>query len=172
MTKNMEFDHGGERLRVQVEALASGFRVRVGANDHEVAAQRLPDGRVRFEFEGEFYDAAMAPAGTGSVATRRGDVHVTVGDRSWMLIGTTGVRHRGAREVAGDGVIIAPMTGTVLKILVGAGDEVAAADTVAVVSAMKMEHKLLAGIDGRVIEVAAGEGVTVEQDELILRISP
>ena len=64
------------------------------------------------------------------------------------------------------------MTGTVLKIHVREGDAVAAHDTVAVVTAMKMEHKLLAGVDGTVVEICVAEAATVDQDQLILRIEP
>ena len=88
---------------------------------------------------------------------------------SRMLEGASGGRTR-SREAGGDGVIVAPMTGTVLKILVSEGDEVSATDTVAVVTAMKMEHKLTAEIDGKVAEIAATEGAQVDQDQVLLRI--
>jgi len=172
MSIGKEFDHGGERLRVRVERLdGDRFRVHVGANEHEVVGKRLPDGRVRFEFDGRTIRASASPVGTGKAAIRRGDVHVTVGDDSWILIGHSGTARTG-HDTDADGVIVAPMTGTVLKILVSEGDEVTASDTVAVVSAMKMEHKLLAGIDGTVTEVAAQPGATVDQDQHLITITP
>lgn len=173
MNLTRDFDHGGEHLRVRVARVAADhFRVQVGANEHDVTGRRLPDGRVRFEFGGRTYEAASARAGNGEAAIRRGDVHVTVGEDSWMLIGHTGGRVRGARESGGDGTIVAPMTGTILKVLVREGDAVSASDPVIVVAAMKMEHKLLAGIDGTVTEVTTSEGATVEQDQVLLRVTP
>ena len=172
MSTTREFDHDGERLRVSVERLdGHRFRVQVGANEHEIVGRRLPDGRVRFEFGGQVHEAAASRAGAGEAAIRRGDVHVTVDDDSWMLTGSSGARARTPKASEGDGTIVAPMTGTVLKVFVREGDTVSASDTVAVVSAMKMEHKLIAGLDGTVTEVTATDGVTVEQDEVLLRVT-
>ena len=44
--------------------------------------------------------------------------------------------------------------------------------TIAVLSAMKIEHKLTAGIDGVVAELAAAAGATVEQGTVLARIAP
>lgn len=57
--------------------------------------------------------------------------------------------------------IKAPLPGTVLSIAVKVGDTVAAADTVAVLEAMKMENSIRAGRDGKVaaINVSAGDAV-------------
>jgi biotin carboxyl carrier protein len=48
---------------------------------------------------------------------------------------------------------------------------VQAGAVVAVIEAMKMEHTLLAPIDGRVDEVAVAAGAQVAQGALILRIA-
>jgi biotin carboxyl carrier protein len=163
MSYSKDFDHDGERLRVSAKALGGDrYEVRVGDRLHQVTAIALPDGRCRFELDGTRHEAAAARAG-------KNDVHVRVDGRTYRLFTHTGRRGAGHGLVA-DGVIEAPMTGTVLKILVAVGDEVTAARTVAVVSAMKMEHKLLAGIDGVVAEVACVEGATVDQGALILRV--
>lgn len=57
--------------------------------------------------------------------------------------------------------IKAPLPGTVLSIAVKVGDTVKAADTVAVLEAMKMENAIHAGRDGVVaaINAAAGDAV-------------
>lgn len=62
---------------------------------------------------------------------------------------------------AGAYQIKAPLPGTVLSIAVKVGDTVAAADTVAVLEAMKMENSIRAGRDGKVaaINVSAGDAV-------------
>ena len=64
------------------------------------------------------------------------------------------------------------MTGTVLAVHVKAGDTVEVGQTVAVVTAMKMEHKLAAGVAGTVAEVGAAPGDTVEQGHVVVRIEP
>jgi biotin carboxyl carrier protein len=62
------------------------------------------------------------------------------------------------------------MTGTVLAIHVEDGQSVAEGDTVAVISAMKMERKLRADRTGTVADVSVVEGDSVEQGALILRV--
>lgn len=61
----------------------------------------------------------------------------------------------------GGGGLTAPMNGTLVSMLVKAGDKVAKGDTVAIVEAMKMEHAIKSPFDAKVIECffAAGERV-------------
>lgn len=57
-----------------------------------------------------------------------------------------------------------PMPGTVVAVPVADGDAVQAGDTVAVVEAMKMEHRLLAPIAGTIrLQVSAGDLVRLDQ---------
>ena len=67
----------------------------------------------------------------------------------------------GKKAVSGDAVA-APMQGTVIKVNVEEGQEVAEGDTVVVLEAMKMENPVKAHKDGVVtgLACAAGEGVT------------
>jgi len=62
------------------------------------------------------------------------------------------------------------MTGTVLKLPVTTGSDVKAGETVAILTAMKMEHKLQAGITGQVTEVHVKEGDAVDQGAVLLLI--
>jgi acetyl-CoA/propionyl-CoA carboxylase biotin carboxyl carrier protein len=84
------------------------------------------------------------------------------------LIGTGGAVRRPARRTTGGGGsavsgddVPAPMQGTVVKLLVEAGQEVAEGDQVLVLEAMKMENPVKAHKSGTVgdIRVAAGDGV-------------
>lgn len=67
--------------------------------------------------------------------------------------------------VHGGGDIVAPMQGTILKILVNEGDEVEAGEALMVLEAMKMETTIAAPSGGKVskIEVAAGGSVAAGQ---------
>ncbi|MDY6847546.1 MAG: pyruvate carboxylase [Thermodesulfobacteriota bacterium] len=62
----------------------------------------------------------------------------------------------------------APMPGKVFKLLVKAGDEVKAGDTVLTTEAMKMETNVKARQDGKVVDVFFKEGDTVQQDDLLV----
>jgi biotin carboxyl carrier protein len=71
-----------------------------------------------------------------------------------------------------DGTVRAPMTGTVLEIMCKPGDMVEADQTLVVVSAMKMEHKLSAGVAGTVQSVATENGATVDQGAELVIVVP
>ncbi|MGH1526247.1 biotin carboxylase N-terminal domain-containing protein [Leifsonia sp. L25] len=78
------------------------------------------------------------------------------------LAATLAARERG--EAAAHPEVRSPMPGTVVAVPVASGTEVAAGDTVAVVEAMKMEHRLVAPIAGTVtVKVAPGDLVKLDQ---------
>jgi biotin carboxyl carrier protein len=63
--------------------------------------------------------------------------------------------------------IAAPMPGRVVRVLVEPGDEVSARQGVVVVEAMKMENELRAPRAGRVKEVSAAAGMSVEAGRIL-----
>jgi biotin carboxyl carrier protein len=77
-------------------------------------------------------------------------------------------RHGGAG--AGDGRVVAPMPGRVVKVLVAPGAQVAARQGLVVVEAMKMENELRAPNAGTVREVRAVEGASVEAGAVLVVI--
>jgi 3-methylcrotonyl-CoA carboxylase alpha subunit len=68
------------------------------------------------------------------------------------------------------GLVTAPMHGKVLALLVATGDTVQKGQRLAVLEAMKMEHALLAPIDGVVGEIAASVGGQVAENAKIMLI--
>lgn len=166
-----EFDIDGERVSARAEALGDGrFRIVLGDGAaREVSARRLADGRLHFVLDGgRSHTALVAPhGGRDSGATQ---VRLD-GGRTFVL-----QQHRSRREGAGgpggDGSILSPMTGTLLSVSVSVGDQVEAGTTVAVLSAMKMEHKLEAPVSGEVVEVGAEAGATIDQGAIVVRIEP
>jgi biotin carboxyl carrier protein len=63
--------------------------------------------------------------------------------------------------------ISADVTGTVWKVLVKAGDEVAIDDTLLILESMKMEIPVTAPVAGKVVSVLAAEGEAVDEDQLL-----
>ncbi len=74
--------------------------------------------------------------------------------------------------VRGQGVLLAPMHGTVTALNVSPGDPVRLGDVVAVLEAMKMEHTMTADVNGVVSEVGVTAGAQVAADDVIARITP
>ncbi|MGH7747778.1 MAG: biotin/lipoyl-containing protein, partial [Candidatus Dormibacteria bacterium] len=60
------------------------------------------------------------------------------------------------------GSLRAPMPGCVVRVLVGAGDEVDAGQPLIILEAMKMEHTVQAPHAGTVTDVRVGVGAQVE----------
>jgi biotin carboxyl carrier protein len=64
--------------------------------------------------------------------------------------------------------VVSPMPGKILRVLVKPGDRVTARQGLVVVEAMKMENELRAARDGRVREVPAAEGQSVEAGAVLV----
>ena len=66
--------------------------------------------------------------------------------------------------------LTAPMPGTVIKVLVAEGDEVAEGQTVVVMEAMKMETEIKAEKAGRVAQIVAAQGAVVAAGDVLAKI--
>lgn len=73
-------------------------------------------------------------------------------------------------DVAGNGVITAPMPGLVLELAVTQGAQVTKGALLAVIEAMKMQHEIRADIDGTVTKIAATAGAQVGAGDHLLQI--
>jgi len=75
-----------------------------------------------------------------------------------------------AANVSGGTSVVAPMPGTVLKLLVKVGDQVQENQTVAVLEAMKMENDIPSTATGKVIAVNVNQGDSVESGQALIVI--
>jgi len=88
--------------------------------------------------------------------------------RLWNPAIAASVSAATSREAAGgQGAVVAPMHGTVLKVLVAEGDRVSAGDPVAVLEAMKMETHVAATASGTIEAVKVQAGDVVESGEVV-----
>ena len=77
----------------------------------------------------------------------------------------------GAAAGGGSGRVTVPMQGTIVKVLVEVGQEVAAGDSVVVLEAMKMENSINADRSGTVDEIKVAPGDTVGAGDVVVVIS-
>jgi acetyl-CoA/propionyl-CoA carboxylase biotin carboxyl carrier protein len=130
------------------------------------------------ELESQVHEGTHAPVdANGYVPTvprpvgvevdgRSYDVRLHVTEPPWAgMARRRRERRSGAGGAAGNGAVVSPMQGTVLKVAVADGDPVGAGDLLLVVEAMKMENEIVAPREGvvRDLAVAAGAGVTSGQ---------
>ncbi len=71
----------------------------------------------------------------------------------------------------GEGGVVAPMPGLVLKIHVREGDAVAAGQTLLVMEAMKMENAVASAYAGTVARVYVREGDAIAEGDLLVQVS-
>lgn len=167
MKISREYVRGGKTVAVSAEHLEGDrWRVRVGEQSYEYHAVALGDGGVRLAPVGQEFDRSFvaygAPAGKEFMVRVNGRTHTLAAPAN----------KRGGAGGGSDGTIRAPMTGTVLDVMCKPGDTVAADQALVVLSAMKMEHKLTAGLAGIVLSVAAKKGGTVDQGAALVVVEP
>ena len=63
--------------------------------------------------------------------------------------------------------VVAPMPGTVLKVLCSVGQAIKAGDTLFILEAMKMENEITAECDGVVKQILVGSSTVVNTDDVL-----
>src|SRR5947209_16257694 len=88
--------------------------------------------------------------------------------RSWRRFGPQSRSVRAVSEVT----VVAPFAGTVVAVWPDRHDSVLAGQPIVVLEAMKMEHEILAEVDGEVRSVEVAVGDTVEQGQSLAVLVP
>ncbi len=147
----LTFGDGVEGVRVAVGRAAD--RYRVGSGGHEItAAATLRNGRLAIVTPSDEYTAAVVAIGE--------ERHIFTGGEHRRLTLIDPLAHAGEETVHG-GHLTAPMSGTVVAVMVEPGQRVAKGAPLIVLEAMKMEHTISSPSDGVVIAVnyAVGDRV-------------
>lgn len=163
--------------------------IALGGREHELAVERLAEGRYRIERRGvsTIWDArrlgstwSMLPAGGGAareidldVVGNAGEQLVTSGELAGISLRVVDPLRRAAERAAaarpaGPAEVKSPMPGKVVRALVAVGSTVTAGQPVVVVEAMKMENELKAPRDGTVSELRAKDGQAILAGETLL----
>jgi biotin carboxyl carrier protein len=162
----MKLTRAGDSREFDAEVISrDGIAIRVRVDGRELAAEFTPnaDGAGVLALDGRRYPV---------FAARRNDsILVAVGPASFEFNTAEAASRRRARGLAA-AEIIAPMPGKVLKVLVRAGDLVAAGQPLVVIEAMKMETMLAAESAAIVKQVRVEEGQTVDHGAVLIELSP
>ncbi|GAA2132516.1 acetyl/propionyl/methylcrotonyl-CoA carboxylase subunit alpha [Arthrobacter humicola] len=129
---------------------------------------------------GEALVYSLAPVCTGPVRDNATPAEIFLGNEGWSC--RLEVLTREARlarvlaaiereEGAADPAVRSPMPGTVVSVSVSNGDTVEAGQVLLAVEAMKMEHQLVAPLDGTV-HISVGSGDLVKADQVLATIHP
>ena len=112
------------------------------------------------------YEARVEETPAGAAAVHVGGYRFEIelrDPRRWY-------RSRAGNGPQGRQNLSAPMPGKVVRLLVAAGQEVAAGEGLVVVEAMKMQNEIKAARAGRVLSVSATEGAAIAAGEVLITI--
>jgi 3-methylcrotonyl-CoA carboxylase alpha subunit len=146
----------GREVQVELEPLGEAVRARVDGREHRVAlrAERLHD--LMLEVDGQRRRIVFARDGGALLVALDGETFrlepVEPGARSGAA------RHH-------DHGLEAPMPGLVRSIAVAEGDAVVRGQTLVVLEAMKMEIRITAPEDARIVKLRCAVGERVERGQ-------
>ncbi len=154
---------------------------RCGDSQHTVKL-RFRAGEFSGEVDGEPVEGFLAELESGLLEVDIGAGNVQVhfvqdGRRTWVhcrgqswAFERVATVQQGVPETASD-QLLSPITGKLVELRVSAGDSVVKGDTLAVLEAMKMEHRLRAPRDGLIAQITSTEpGGQVRERELLVEL--
>jgi 3-methylcrotonyl-CoA carboxylase alpha subunit len=156
----------GKRMYVvEAERSAGALKLRLDGRQAVVEVISEQDGQIRAIVDGQAVSAGLAFDGL--------DALVSLGGESYRLskppppdVDRTGPGGADAPSAN----LTAPMPGTVVKVLVGEGDEVEEGQVLLVLEAMKMEQPVAAPHAGRIASLPYGEGTLVPGGAVLAEI--
>jgi biotin carboxyl carrier protein len=154
--------------RVDLEIRRQGSRIiaTVDGRGYELELTRESDLAYLLVDDGTVFDCRVDRRLTWGATV---DVMVGANRHTITLIDPKRLRSASGVGAHGEGAarIIAPMPGKVVRLLVEAGQEVAAGDGIMVVEAMKMQNEMKSPKQGTVVALNVAVGATVNGGDLL-----
>jgi 3-methylcrotonyl-CoA carboxylase alpha subunit len=147
------FDDGAGRHAIALRRDGDAWRASFDGGTIEARVSER-DGRLAIVAADSEFAATVVPHGD--------ERHVFCRGAHWRLALIDPLAHAGEEEVHG-GHLVAPMSGTVVAVLVKPGERVAKGAPLVIVEAMKMEHTIHAPAAGVVSAVKHGPGERVQE---------
>ena len=155
-----------DTFRVEVTRVEERYRVKIGEQVWEVDARLSVPGIWSLLISGASYVADVKEGNDGQLL-------VDVDGETYRIRMEEETRHlirtRAGGEAPGRGqVLVAPMSGKVVRVAVQAGQAVKAGDELVVVEAMKMENEFRAMAAGTVKQVRVEAGQAVNAGDILV----
>jgi 3-methylcrotonyl-CoA carboxylase alpha subunit len=161
----LRYQVGKRKYVVEAERSGGALKLRLDGRQAVVEVISKQDGQIRAIVDGQAVSAGLAFDDL--------DALVSLGSESYRLskppppdVDGTGP---GGADAPGAS-LTAPMPGTVVKVLVGEGDEVEEGQVLLVLEAMKMEQPVAAPHAGRIASLPYGEGTLVPGGAVLAEI--
>jgi biotin carboxyl carrier protein len=153
----------------------------VDGRPHEVAVARKGDAWT-VTVDGQAFEARRERNGAGLVVRigeRSLHVHLGPGQAqvdgrplTWRVVDVSALGDGPGAGSAVGAKVRPPMNGKLERLLVQAGQEVAAGDVLFILEAMKMQNEVRSPMAGRVTAVHAQAGAALEPSKVVLELEP
>ena len=135
------------------------YKLKINGNTYQVDIKEVKDNVIQLEVNGSCYQVEFEK----EVKTTKTPTLVRGGTKPVHVV-------EPLASQAATQKILAPLPGTILKILVKEGDAVKTGDVLMILEAMKMENTILSESSGTVKAVIAREGGVVLQGDTLIEI--
>jgi 3-methylcrotonyl-CoA carboxylase alpha subunit len=163
----LRYQSGGREL-VVLASHEGGAHWRFACGEQALTAALDPpdDGGITLEFDGQTRSVAVRALPGALLVPWQGQFYRLARARA-----PEARAHMGLGAEASDHDLRAPMPGTVRRLLVAEGQEVALNQALLVLEAMKMEHTIASPYDGRVTRLLVAEGELVSAGAPLIEIA-
>ncbi len=160
----LELEIDGQVIEAEFASANGAARLTYDGATHEAQVSEPEPGIYTVIINDRVYACALErlPNGSTEIAVAGRRIPVAVRDKK-HLRGNAGADASGGGRVT----LSAPMPGKIVRVLINAGDEVAAHQGVLVVEAMKMQNEVQSPKAGKVAEIRVSEGQTVNAGEVL-----
>lgn len=165
----LELEIDGQIIEAEFAATNGSAQLKLGQQTYAAEISQPEPGFFVVQMNNRVYRCALEkqsgeklPTGGTEVIVNGHRIPVAVRDKK-HLRGNSG----GSANASGKISLISPMPGKIVRVLVSAGDEVAANQGVLVVEAMKMQNEVQSPKAGKVAEIRVTEGQTVNAGETL-----
>jgi biotin carboxyl carrier protein len=152
----------GQQVSVEFEQSEERILAQVATRDYDLEFFSPEEGVYTFLDGDRVYEAHVSELDKTSL-------RVLIGSRVFTtkIIDRKHRRPSVEHTIEGRQNLVAPMPGRVVRVLLRAGDAVAAGQGVIVVEAMKMQNEIKSPKSGSVVEIRVGEGATVDANQIL-----
>jgi len=161
----LELDINGKPLAVEVTFADGSAQLKHAGQTYDAQVSEPEPGMFVVLLGDRVYRCALEPGGAEIIVSHGMEqqrIPISVRDRKHLRGGAGG-----GAGATGKAHLTSPMPGKVVRVLVNAGDEVAANQGVLIVEAMKMQNEVLSPKAGKVADIRVTEGQTVNAGETL-----
>jgi biotin carboxyl carrier protein len=151
-----------DNTTVELTPTGKSYRATIGAKTFDVEIIQTKDGKLDLLIDGQRV--------TAYVSSENAKRWVTVYGQTFVLTRSSGSRQRAGGHHHAAGELTAPMPGQVRAVNVSEGDSVTKGQTLLVLEAMKMEIRIQASMDGKVVKLFVRQGQTVEREQALVEV--